>query len=196
MRKLFRCGLAVAAAALLLSGCSGGSDMSGMSGMPTTSATPGMSMVEYPIGQPQKFDIVQVGAAYSKPADMQPSGMGLSAANSDVHLEANVMALPGNKLGFNAGAWIPYLTIDYEITAPSGKVSKGTMMPMTSARGQHYGVNVKLGDAGTYKIKYTVHSPTDNGLMVHVDPTNGVSGKFWDAPLVATWDFNYLPREW
>jgi uncharacterized protein involved in high-affinity Fe2+ transport len=199
MHTLSRCGVLTVAGLLLLGGCSsGGHDMSGMSDMPIATSTSmgGMNMTEYPIGQAQKFTIVQVAALYSKPADMEPSGMGLSAANADVHLEANVTALQGNKLGFPVGAWIPYLTIDYQITAPGGKVSKGSFMPMTSAHGQHYGANVKLGSAGTYKIAYTVHSPTDNGLMVHVDPTNGVTGSFWDAPLVASWDFNYLPRQW
>ncbi|MFT4109877.1 iron transporter [Propionicimonas sp.] len=203
MRTLPRWGVALACAALLLGGCTSGShDMSGMSGTApanpsaTSSGMAGMSMTEYPIGQPQRFEIAAVSAAYSKPADMEPAGMGLSAANADVHLEANVTALQGNKVGFTAGSWIPYLTIDYQITAPNGKVTKGSFMPMTSAHGQHYGANVKLGDAGTYKLQYTVHSPTDNGLMVHVDPTNGVTGSFWDAPLVASWDFDYLPRDW
>ncbi len=197
MHKLSRSGVAVAAAALLFAGCSSGmGDMSGTSGSGGSTASGAMNMVEYPIGQSQKFDVVQVSAAYSKPADMEPSGMGMSAADADIHLEGNVTAMQGNKMGFAVGAWIPYVTIDYQITGPDGKVAKGALMPMTSSHGQHYGANVKMGKAGTYKVTYTVHSPTEGGLMVHVDKTMGVTGKFWDAPLVASWDFDYLPRQW
>lgn len=151
---------------------------------------------QFPIGDTKKFGIVEVAALYSQPADMEPAGMGLSAAEADIHLEADVTALAGNKLGFEAGRWVPYLKVEYQITGPSGKVAKGTFMPMTGNCGQHYGANVKLGEAGTYEIAYTVHNPTENGFVVHSDKTTGVEGRFWDAPLEASWNFDYLPHQW
>ncbi|MFT3889677.1 MAG: iron transporter [Arachnia sp.] len=155
------------------------------------------SREEFMIGKPQAFDnMVQVMAFYTRPADMAGAGMGLTAAESDIHLEAEVTALEDNHLGLAFGEWIPYLTVDYAITAPDGKVTEGTFMPMLSNHGLHYGSNVKLGEAGTYEITYRVHNPTENGLVIHSDPTTGVEGSFWEAPLEATWQLNYLPHEW
>lgn len=151
---------------------------------------------EYPIGEPKTFDIVQLDAFYSPPSDMKPAGMGLPAAQADIHLEANLTALENNGLGLPAGAWVPYATIEYQISGPDGFSAEGTFMPMLSNHGQHYGSNVKLGEAGTYQITYTVRSPAENGLAVHGDKLTGVGGEFWSSPLVATWDFDYLPREW
>lgn len=31
---------------------------------------------------------------------------------------------------------------------------------------------------------------------MHTDKATGVEGKFWETPLEAAWDFNYIPREW
>jgi uncharacterized protein involved in high-affinity Fe2+ transport len=196
MRSQLRWVLAAAVGcALLLSGCS---SIATRSVLASAEAKASMEAghEQFPVGEAKKFDVVQVAALYSQPADMEPAGMGLSAAEADLHLEAAVTALEGNNLGFATGAWIPYLTVEYQITGPDGKVSKGTFMPMTGNCGQHYGANVKLGKAGTYEITYLVHNPTENGFVVHSDKTTGVEGRFWDAPLAATWSFNYLPREW
>ena len=186
--------VAVAGVLFAGTGCSSDSTPAIIARADTTASAQAKTAM-YPIGQAEQFDTVQVAAFYSQPATMEPA-MGLSAADSDIHLESEVTALPNNHLGFAAGEWIPYLTIDYQITAPDGTTSKGDLMPMTGSCGQHYGSNVKLGAAGTYKISYTVHSPVDNGFMVHVDPATGVTGHFWTTPLQASWDFNYLPRKW
>ncbi|MGC4153865.1 MAG: iron transporter [Propionicimonas sp.] len=196
MRRSMRCLTAVVVAgALLLSGCT---TIATRQALEDAQAKIEMQAghEEYPIGDPQTFDFVQLDAFYSPPSDMKPAGMGLPAAQADIHLEANLTALEGNGFGLPAGAWIPYATIQYTITGPDGESTEGTFMPMLSNHGQHYGSNVKLDAAGTYQITYTVRSPAENGLAIHGDKLTGVSGEFWNSPLVASWDFDYLPREW
>ncbi len=152
---------------------------------------------EFPIGKPKDFEnMVRVTAFYTRPADMAGANMGLPAAEADIHLEAEITALADNHLGLAYGEWIPYLTVEYAVTSPDGLVTEGTFMPMLSNHGLHYGSNVKLGDAGTYRIAYRVHSPVENGLVIHSDPTTGVEGSFWDTPLEAEWSFNFMPHEW
>ncbi|MBK8463124.1 MAG: iron transporter [Nigerium sp.] len=152
---------------------------------------------EFPIGKPKEFEnMVRVSAFYTRPADMAGANMGLPAAESDIHLEAEIVALADNHLGLAYGEWIPYLTVQYAITSPSGAVTEGTFMPMLSNHGLHYGSNVKLGGAGTYQIAYRVHSPVKNGLVIHSDPATRVEGSFWESPLQAEWTFNFMPHEW
>lgn len=194
-QHLCRAAVAVACCALLLTGCSTIATRSALASA-EAKASQEAGHEQFPIGDAQDFDSVQITASYSQPADMVPVGMGLSASDSDIHLEANVTALEGNQLGFVAGDWIPYLTVDYRITSPGGKAIEGTFMPMTGNCGQHYGANIKLDGAGTYQVTYIVGSPTANGFVVHSDSTTGVTGRFWDAPLEASWNFDYLPREW
>jgi uncharacterized protein involved in high-affinity Fe2+ transport len=87
--------------------------------------------------------------------------------------------------------------VDYNITDSTGAVAaEGTFMPMSASDGPHYGANIKLGDAGTYKVKFIIKSPEDNGYLLHTDAETGVTGKFWTEPLVAEWDFDYTPIEW
>lgn len=183
-----------ACAVVALTGCS---ENSGSYTAPTSTVQTGLAHGEnqHQIGQCQKFGAFQLCAFYSPPATMEPA-MGLAAADSDIHLEADLTALDGNGLGLQLGQWVPYASIAYQITAPDGTVSKGSLMPMTGNGGEHYGSNVKMGAAGTYKITYTVKSPSDNGFMVHVDKKTGVTGRFWTDPLVGSWDFKYLPRKW
>lgn len=209
MSKLFRYGIATVAVALLLAGCTSSTSTPQVIASAESRDKILASHQEYPIGNAQQFDSVQVVAIYGPPATMtggstgssgamggMPGMGGMPATDANIHFEAEVTALPGNHLGFAAGSWIPYITIDYQITGPDGTVNKGTFMPMTGATGQHYGANEKIGAAGRYKVQYTLHSPADNGLMVHSDKTTGVDGQFWTSPLVASWDFDYLPRTW
>ena len=58
---------------------------------------------EYPAGEPVTMNEMELAAVYLQPIDMEPRGMGLSAAKSDIHLEADIHATEGNKNGFGAG---------------------------------------------------------------------------------------------
>ncbi|MDR1589672.1 MAG: iron transporter [Oscillospiraceae bacterium] len=152
---------------------------------------------EYPIGDELQLGPLNVAGVYFQPVDMEPAGTSLPAAESDMHIEADIAALPNNELGYGAGDFVPNLTVDYKITDSSGATAaEGTFMPMSASDGPHYGANIKLGDAGTYKVQFIIKSPENNGYLLHTDAETGVTGKFWQEPLVAEWDFEYVPIEW
>ena len=48
---------------------------------------------EYPIGEAVTMNELEIAAVYLKPIDMEPRGMGLPAAKSDIHLEADIHAI-------------------------------------------------------------------------------------------------------
>ncbi|MDR1824337.1 MAG: iron transporter [Bifidobacteriaceae bacterium] len=190
---------------LAVAGCSGSSDKGGTStsadtGVAVEAPAPGdegaAGFTEYEIGTPQTVGPLEVAAVYFQPVDMEPSGMGLAAADSDMHIEADISA-GENDLGYGVGDFVPELTVEYAITAEDGTVAAaGTFMPMNASDGPHYGANIALPNAGSYKVKFTIHSPEDNGWVLHVDKETGVTGSFWTEPLVAEFDFDYTPREW
>jgi uncharacterized protein involved in high-affinity Fe2+ transport len=151
---------------------------------------------EEPIGDPQSLPPLEVAGVYFQPVDMEPAGMGLPAAESDFHIEADISA-GDNDLGYGVGDFVPNLKVDYSITKEDGtEAAAGTFMTMNASDGPHYGANVALPDAGTYKVKFTIYSPEVNGYLLHVDAATGVTGRFWTEPLVAEWDWDYVPREW
>jgi uncharacterized protein involved in high-affinity Fe2+ transport len=69
-------------------------------------------------------------------------------------------------------------------------------MPMNASDGPHYGANLKLDGAGTYNIKFLISNPEAQGYLLHVDQETGVPGRFWNQPLVAEWNFDWIPRVW
>jgi uncharacterized protein involved in high-affinity Fe2+ transport len=165
-----------------------------------SSAAPGADTAgfeEFPIGDDLELGPLNVAGVYFQPVDMEPSGMSLPASESDMHIEADISALDGNDLGYGKGDFVPNLTVGYEIEDSNGNiVVDGTFMPMNASDGPHYGANIKLGDAGSYKVRFIIESPEKQGFLLHTDATTGVSGKFWTSPLVAEWEFDYVPREW
>lgn len=46
---------------------------------------------------------MELAAVYLQPIDMEPRGMGLPAAKADVHLEADIHAVEGNKTALAQG---------------------------------------------------------------------------------------------
>lgn len=151
--------------------------------------------LEYPIGDDQVVEWLNVAAVYFQPVPLEPVGMGLAPENSDIHIEADISAAAENKVGFGAGDWVPYLTVRYQI-AKDGKVQEGTFMTMNASDGPHYGANIKLDGAGTYSVKFLIESPEKNGHYLHVDKVTGVEGRFWREPLEVSWNFDYIPRQW
>ena len=131
----------------------------------------------------QEVGPLTVNAVYFQPIDMEPSGMGLKAA----------------ELGYGKGDFVPDLTVNYEIinNANNETVGSGTFMQMNASDGPHYGANVKLDEAGSYKLVLKIESPEKKGWMLHVDPETGVKGRFWTEPLEVTFpEWNYTPQEW
>ena len=151
---------------------------------------------EFPIGDDLELGPLNVAAVYFQPVDMEPIGNSLPASKCDMHIEADISALK-NDLGYGVGDFVPNLTVKYEITSKDGKTKvEGTFMPMNASDGPHYGANIKLGPAGTYKVKFSIESPEAQGFLLHVDKETGVTGRYWTTPLVAEWDFDYVPRVW
>ena len=153
----------------------------------------------------QDVAALTVNAVYFQPIDMEPSGMGLKAADASFHLEADIHANEkGTKLGYGKGDFVPDLTVNYTIIDKStgkevegGTATSGTFMQMNASDGPHYGANVKLDKAGTYQLKLSIESPASKGWMLHVDPETGVKGHFWTEPIEVTFDnWDYTPRQW
>ncbi|HWQ41253.1 MAG TPA: iron transporter [Desulfosporosinus sp.] len=192
-----------------LTGCTSGANDPAQPSKPATNndtskesangaAAPGevAGFEEFPIGDDLELGPLNVAAVYFQPVDMEPTGKSLPAAQSDMHIEADISALK-NDLGYGVGNFVPNLTVNYLITSKDGKTKvEGTFMPMNASDGPHYGANIKLGPAGTYKVKFSIENPEAQGFLLHVDKTTGVTGRYWTEPLVAEWDFDYVPRVW
>jgi hypothetical protein len=148
--------------------------------------------VEYPIGKPQNGGGMEVAAVYLQPIEMDPPGMMREAAKSDVHLEADIHALAGNKNGFAEGEWMPYLAISFELTKEGGDTIKGELMPMVASDGPHYGDNIKLMGPGKYKLKFNIAPPSANKQAHfgrHTDKETGVAP--WFEPFTTEYEFVY-----
>lgn len=163
-----------------------------------TAANNGANFEEIPIGDDQEIFPLNIAAVYFQPVDMYPEGMGLSAAESNLHLEADIHALKDNKLGYGEGEFIPKLTVKYKIQDKNdaANVQEGTFMEMNADDGPHYGANLKMDKAGEYKLTFSILSPQTNGWTLHVDPDTGVKGRFWTEPIVANFDWDYTVHQW
>ncbi len=148
---------------------------------------------EYPIGKPQVRDGMEVAAVYLQPIEMDPPGMMRAAADSDIHLEADIKATKDNQNGFPDGEWVPALVVKYELTKlEGGQKIAGELMPMVANDGPHYGDNVKLMGAGKYRLTYTVLPPSANEhahFGRHVDKETGVAP--WFKPIELTYEFTF-----
>ena len=156
---------------------------------------------EFPIGDEQDVgpdSIIHIAAVYFQPVVMEPAAeAGLSVEEANIHIEADISANENN-LGYGVGDWIPYLTIDYKVVDADGKVySEGTFIPMAASDGPHYGANIKLDVDGVYSLVLIIHSPAENGYLLHVDPETGVEGRFWAEPIEVTFEgWEYFVQEW
>ena len=149
-----------------------------------------LAFKEYPIGEAQTMNEMEIAAVYLQPVDMEPRGMGLAAKDSDIHLEADIHATKGNKNGFGEGEWIPFLTISYTlVNTDTNQKQEGTFMPMVASDGPHYGANVKLMGVGNYKLTYHIEPPSKAGMHRHTDPETGV-GRWW-KPFDVHYEFKF-----
>jgi uncharacterized protein involved in high-affinity Fe2+ transport len=148
---------------------------------------------EYPIGKPQLKNGMEIAAVYLQPIEMDPAGVMRLAKDSDIHLEADVRAAKDNKNGFAEGDFIPYLSIDYELTKLDENATiKGAFMPMVASDGPHYGDNVKLMGAGKYRLVLRITPPgaaAQSHFGRHVDKETGVAA--WSEPFTAEYDFTF-----
>lgn len=156
---------------------------------------------EFPVGPEEDSekdvaDLVHVAAVYFQPVEMEPAeAAGLSYEEANMHIEADISSI-SDALGFGIGDWVPYLTVDYEIyNQETGELDQdGTFMPMSASDGPHYGANILLENAGTYTLKFIIHSPVENDYLLHVDEETGVSGTWddWSEPL----EVEFTDWEW
>ncbi|TDA64058.1 MAG: hypothetical protein D9V47_14475 [Clostridia bacterium] len=183
--------------ALIVSACGGGSggDKAPVGG--GSAVAPGaQGFKEHRIGDEKQAEGLNVALVYFQPVPMEPEAKaGLKPAEADIHLEADITADANNPLGFGIGEFVPYLQVKYEIeNLDKGEVQKGSFMPMNASDGPHYGANVKLGPAGTYRIAVSIKAPDD--FLLHTDKETGVPGKFWTEPINLEWNLDWLPRNW
>jgi uncharacterized protein involved in high-affinity Fe2+ transport len=157
----------------------------------TVFATSPIAAKEYPIGRPKSLNGMEVAAVYLQPIEMDPPGIMRAAAESDIHLEADIHAAKSNPNGFPDGEWLPYLVVRYELTKPdTGQTLKGELMPMVANDGPHYGENLKLMGVGKYKLTLTILPPSENEHIHfgrHVDKETGVAS--WFKPFTVDFDF-------
>ena len=153
---------------------------------------------EIPIFEDEEVAFMNVSAVYFQPVDMSAGATieAQKAEDFDCHLEADISALE-NKLGYEKGSWVPYLTVDYKVEDKDGKVAaEGTFMEMAASDGPHYGANIKLPNAGDYKLTITIHSPAENDYLIHTDKLTGPGGTleeyFPDGKLSVTKPWSYL----
>lgn len=150
---------------------------------------------EIPIGPHVIKNGVEVAAVYLQPIEMDPPGMMRAAAESDIHLEADIRAAKDNANGFAEGDWVPALDVRFEVTklegdAPTGPKVSGPLMQMVANDGPHYGDNVKLSGPGRYRLKLTVAPPGPNAHFGrHVDKETGVAE--WFKPFDLVQDFTF-----
>ena len=208
-RSLFRVGAALATLALAgtLAACSNNSSSSSTDKPAASSSAaanpaapaPGedAGFEEQPLGDEVHVGPLVVGGVYFQPVEMEPQ-VGTPAADSSMHIEADIAAAADNKLGYGAGDFVPGLTVDYAIKDKSGNVvQEGTLMPMNASDGPHYGLNLPKLDAGTYDVTFSIKPPT--GWLLHTDKTTGVEGRFWTEPLVAEfpdWQWDPTAVSW
>lgn len=158
---------------------------------------PGESgFAEIEIGEEEAPDAhISVGTVYFQAVDMLPA-VQMSADEADIHLEADI-ATTDDYYGFGAGAWVPYLTVEYSVLDEAGaEVVSGTFMPMNADDGPHYGDNIKMPGEGQYKLNLKI-SASDSYLL-HSDSETGVeAGKagesLWTTPVELSYDWDYVP---
>lgn len=150
---------------------------------------------EIPIGPHVTRDGLEVAAVYLQPIEMDPPDMMRAAAQSDIHLEADIRAAKDNRNGFAEGDWLPALDVTFEVTklegdAATGPKVNGSLMPMVANDGPHYGDNVKLNGPGRYRLKLTVAPPGKHQHFGrHVDKETGVAE--WFKPFDVIQDFTF-----
>ncbi|MEX6503681.1 iron transporter [Pseudomonas zhanjiangensis] len=136
---------------------------------------------EYPIGEPQHCAGLEVGAVYLQPIEMDPPGMMRPAADSDVHLEADISALQDNRNGFQEGSFVPYLNVAFEVRKlGSDQQLSGGLHAMVANDGPHYGDNLKLFGPGKYQLTFRILPPAGDHALFgrHTDKETGVAPWF------------------
>jgi uncharacterized protein involved in high-affinity Fe2+ transport len=113
-----------------------------------------------------------------------------AAERSQVFIAADVRAAKGNRNGFGAGEFVPYLALSYAVLRVGGEeVARGSLPPLVVPSGLRYGNNVRLPGPGRYLVVVTVEPPIKLGFGRHTDLETGVSR--WWKPFQLEWTLQY-----
>lgn len=149
------------------------------------------SAAEHSMGNPVVANGMILHPVYLQPVNMAPIPPGINAAKADAHIEIDIHADKNNSLGFEPGAWIPYLTVQYKIQKlGTNWATSGTLMAMEANDGPHYGANVKFNGPGKYRATFLIEPPSHGVFYRHTDKETGVPN--WWAPVTKSWDFVYV----
>lgn len=153
-------------------------------------AVPVGAQQEIAIGPPVTRHGLEVTPVYLEAVPQDDYWGGPPPEEADIHLEADILALPGTPGGFAPGTFVPYLTVQYHLEhLDTGAVQTGLLWQMVATDGPHYGVNVHLPGEGRYRLRLLIEPPSSGGLSRHLDEATGVS-EWWD-PFEAVWEFTY-----
>lgn len=145
---------------------------------------------EYYVGGPVHIQDMEIVAAYLIGVEMAPMPKDMPMGRDVIHLEADVHATADNKYGYPDGAWIPYLTINYQIEKiGTNWKANGRFKQMIAKDGPHYADSIKMNGKGRYKVTYSFYPPETNGFLRHVDKETGVPD--WWKPFSTSFTFNY-----
>jgi periplasmic iron binding protein len=145
---------------------------------------------ETPVGRGVERNQLRVAAAWH--AAVPIAGMP-APRPGDLHLMAHIHATEGSPHGFAKGEWVPYLSIGYTIVpANGGPAVAGSLRPMTSIDGPHYGANVRLPGPGAYRLTYRIEPPPTERFTRLVDPVMGAAP--WWEPFDATFEWPFVPE--
>ncbi|MGP1495185.1 MAG: iron transporter [Treponema sp.] len=196
MKKTLSLFVLASAISLAFVGCSKATNKSSMSSM-DDAAVEETGFEEFDIGDEQEVGFLNVAGVYFQPVDMAGNGAVYNAADYAFHIEADISA-GENDLGYGVGDFVPYLTVDYEIKSnATGKVAaSGTFMNMNASDGPHYGANIEPIPNGSYTVTFKIHSPEEQGYLLHTDKTTGVSGTFANYWTKKTLDVVWSDWEW
>jgi uncharacterized protein involved in high-affinity Fe2+ transport len=151
---------------------------------------------EYPIGDEVVRNEIRIAAVWLPPIQME----GMADAPSDlIHVEADIHATEGNRNGFAKDEFVPYLKVSYEVRraddpAAKAPIASGPMIPMVARDGLHYGANIAMPDAGSYKLIYRIEPPSAGCLGRHADAATGVASRWKEFDVSFDWDYAGLPR--
>jgi uncharacterized protein involved in high-affinity Fe2+ transport len=150
-----------------------------------------LAAAEFPAGPEVEINGLQVQAVYLQAVEMAPPPAHQHAGETDIHLEADVKAIEKNPQGFEPGAWMPYLKVEYTLSKQGSAWKKsGTLIAMVADDGPHYGANIKLDGPGKYDLLYVVSPPDGAVFPRHVDKETGVPA--WWKPFEYRGSFTYV----
>jgi hypothetical protein len=149
---------------------------------------------EFYVGDAVTKNDLELVPHYLLGIEMAPMTKDMAMGPNAVHIEIDVHATKGEKHGFKAGEWIPYLTISYTLEKVGTSFKKsGKLLAMTAADGPHYANNVAIAGDGDYRLTYHFEPPSKAGFVRHVDKATGVPD--WWQPFSQTWTFHFPSKK-